>query len=200
MIFIFSKADKKDEIETILAKPEFQEYKERLQYLDKAVENVDQTKALLQRADAMYANNFSFKFASVLRRRSVQCADQILSDMGRASLNDVKNLLVVGDGGKKDFIDFLAERFRTSIAGPNVYGLVDEIPQPAANAPPPDASIARESMVLPTLFPSGDGRRSGKARRHRAVGRQCFCWCCPPTATLASVEEESRNSKCRLAA
>ncbi len=142
LIFIFSKADKKDEIEAILSKPEFQEYKERLRYLDKAVENVDQTNTLLQKADEMYANNFSFKFASVLRRRSVQCADQILSDMGKASLNDVKNLLVVGDGGKKDFIDFLAERFRTSIAGPNVYDLVDEIPQAAANAPPVDASLA----------------------------------------------------------
>ncbi len=142
LIFIFSKADKKEEIEAILAKPEFQEYKERLQYLDKAVENVDQTNALLQKADEMYANNFSFKFASVLRRRSVQSADQILSDMGKASLNDVKNLLVVGDGGKKDFIDFLAERFRTTIAGPNVYDLVDEIPPPPVNAPPVDTSMA----------------------------------------------------------
>lgn len=142
LIFIFSKADKKEEIEEILRKPEFQEYKERLQYLDKAVNNVDQTNTLLQRADAMYANNFSFKFASILRRRTVQCTDQILSDMGKASLNDVKNLLVVGDGGKKDFIDFLAERFRTTIAGPNIYDLVDEIPQPAANAPPVAPSMA----------------------------------------------------------
>jgi hypothetical protein len=142
LIFIFSKADKKEEIEAILAKPEFQEYKERVRYLDKAVENVDQTNTLLQRADEMYANNFSFKFASVLRRRSVQCADEILSDMGKASLNDVKNLLVVGHGGKKDFIDFLAERFRTTLAGPNVYDLVDEIPQPAANAPPVEATLA----------------------------------------------------------
>jgi hypothetical protein len=141
LIFIFSKADKKEEIEAILAKPEFQEYKERVQYLDKAVENVDQTNALLQKADEMYANNFSFKFASALRRRSVQCADQILSDMGKASLNDVKNLLLVGEGGKKDLVDFLAERFRTSLAGPNVYDLVDEIPEAAANAAPADASL-----------------------------------------------------------
>src|ERR1700733_14676484 len=66
LIFIFSKADKKEEIDAILAKPEFQEYKERLQYLDKAVNDVDQTGVLLQKADEMYANNFSFKFASVL--------------------------------------------------------------------------------------------------------------------------------------
>jgi hypothetical protein len=158
LIFIFSKADKKDEIEAVMAKAEFQQYKERLQYLDKAVDGVDQTGILLQKADQMYASNFSFKFASVLRRRSVQCADQILSDMGRASLNDVKNLLVVGDGGKKDFIDFLAERFRTSIAGPNVYGLVEEIPPPHANAPAPDTVMASKIWSYRLYFnqPTGD--------------------------------------------
>jgi len=156
LIFIFSKADKKEEIEAILAKPEFQEYKERLQYLDKAVENVDQTNTLLQRADAMYASNFSFKFASILRRRSVQCADQILSDMGKASLNDVKNLLVVGDGGKKDFIDFLAERFRTTIAGPNVYNLVEQIPD-SGTSPAIDATLASKVWSYRLYFQQENG-------------------------------------------
>jgi hypothetical protein len=128
LVFIFSKADKKEEIEAILAKPEFQQFKERLRYLDKATPEGDQTDTLLQNADRMYAENFSFKFAGELRRRSVQCADQVLADMGRASLNDVKNLLVVGDGGKKDLIDFLAERFRTAIASRKIYDLVDQIP------------------------------------------------------------------------
>jgi hypothetical protein len=156
LIFIFSKADKKEEIEAILSKPEFQEYKERLQYLDKAVDNVDQTNALLQKADEMYANNFSFQFASVLRRRSVQCADQILSDMGKASLNDVKNLLVVGEGGKKDFIDFLAERFRATIAGPNVYDLVERIPASAA-APAIDATLASKVWSYRLYFQQETG-------------------------------------------
>jgi hypothetical protein len=129
LVFIFSSADKEDEIRAVMAKHEFIRYKERLQYLDKAKDGIDQTGILLQRADEMYGNNFSFKFASILRRKSVQCADQILSEMGRASLNDVKNLIVVGHGGKKDFVDFLAERFRTSIAGRNVYDLVDQIPE-----------------------------------------------------------------------
>jgi hypothetical protein len=156
LIFIFSKADKKEEIEVILAKPEFQQYKERLQYLDKAIENIDQTNTLLQRADAMYASNFSFKFASILRRRSVQCADQILSDMGKASLNDVKNLLVVGDGGKKDFIDFLAERFRTTIAGPNVYDLVEQIPDSGAS-PAIDATLASKVWSYRLYFQQETG-------------------------------------------
>jgi hypothetical protein len=134
LVFIFSKADKKVEIEQILAKPEFQPYKERLKYLDKATPEGDQTDTLLQSADQMYANNFSFKFAGDLRRLSVQCSDKILSDMGRVSLNDVKNLLLVGHGEKKDFIDFLAERFRASIAGPNIYDLVQQIPDSNAGA------------------------------------------------------------------
>jgi hypothetical protein len=142
LVFIFSKADKQAEIEEILAKPEFQPYKERLKYLDKSTPEGDQTATLLQNADQMYASNFSFKFAGVLRRRSVQCADQILSDMGKASLNDVKNLLVVGDGGKKDFVDFLAERFRTSLAGHSVYDGLEGVQAPAADAPAPAESLA----------------------------------------------------------
>src|SRR6185437_1714716 len=132
LVFIFSRADKEAEIRQVMAKPEFQGYKERLLYLDKAKNGADQTNVLLQKADELYASNFSFRFASLLRTQSVQCADQILSDMGRASLNDVKNLLVVGHGGKKDFVDFLAERFRTSIAGRSVYDLIAQIPEVAA--------------------------------------------------------------------
>jgi hypothetical protein len=157
LVFIFSRADKEDEIRAVMAKAELHDYKERLLYLDKAKDGVDQTSLLLQKADEMYESNFSFKFASVLRRRSVQCADQILSDMGRASLNDVKNLLVVGDGGKKDFIDFLAERFRTSIAGPNVYTLVEQIPPPAADAPAPDPSIAAKVWSYRLYFQQDTG-------------------------------------------
>jgi hypothetical protein len=156
LVFIFSKADKKAEIEVILAKPEFQQYKERLKYLDKSTPEGEQTDALLQNAERMYAENFSFKFAGVLRRRSVQCADQILSDMGRASLNDVKNLLVVGHGGKKDFIDFLAERFRTSIAGPNLYDLVEQIPDSAA-APAIDATLASKVWSYRLYFQQETG-------------------------------------------
>jgi hypothetical protein len=157
LVFIFSKADKQTEIESILAKPEFQEFKERLQYLDKTVAGVDQTRALLQKAEEMYANNFSFRFASILRKKAVQCTDKILSDMGRASLNDVKNQVLIGDGGKKDFIDFLAERFRTAIAEKDVHELVDAIPEPGAGAAPPDASLAAKVWAYRLYFHSETG-------------------------------------------
>lgn len=142
LVFIFSGADKEQEIKVILAKPEFQEYKERLEYLNKNVSGTDQTNTLLQKAEEMYANNFSFRFASMLRKKAVQSTDKILSDMGKASLNDVKNDVVIGDGGKKDFIDFLTERFRTELAGKDIYDLVDQIPEPTAGATAPDEALA----------------------------------------------------------
>ena len=142
LVFIFSKADKKAEIEAILAKPEFQQYKERLEYLDKTVDGTDQTVALLLKAERMYADNFSFKFASTLRKKAIQSADKILSDMGKASLNDVKNHVVVGHGGKKDFVDFLTERFRASLAGKDIYDLVEEIPPLSTGTAAPDAELA----------------------------------------------------------
>jgi len=158
LVFVFSQADKKSEIEAILTKAEFQQYKERLEYLDKATETGDQTDLLLSRAEDMYAKNFSFRFASILRKTTVQCTDQILSDMGRASLNDVKNLLLVGEGGKKDFIDFLAERFRTSIAGQALYDLVDQIPSPATQGSGSHESLASKVWSYRLYFhqPTGD--------------------------------------------
>ena len=152
LVFIFSGADKEQEIKAILDKPEFQEYKGRLEYLNKSENDTDQTSALLQKTEEMYANNFSFKFASVLRKKAVQSIDQILSDMGRVSLNDMKNHIAVGDGGKKDFIDFLTERFRTSLARKDIYDLVDQIPEPAAGTPAPDESLAAKLWSFRLYF------------------------------------------------
>ena len=157
LVFIFSKADKKSEIETILTKPEFREYKGRLHYLDKAIDNVDQTTTLLHEAKQFYESNFSFRFANILRRKAAQTMDKILSDMGKASLNDVKNLVVIGDSGKKDFIDFLTEKFRSSMASRDIYDLVDEIPQLPPGAPTPDNSIVKRMWSYRLYFQRDTG-------------------------------------------
>ncbi len=142
LVFIFSKADKKTEIDAILAKPEFQEYKERLSYLDKTVGGVDQTNTLLQKAEEMYANNFSFRFASELRKKSVQIMDKILSELGRATLSDVKNYLKLEEGSeKRDMVDFIAERFRAGLVTAKIPDLEpEEIGRTNPAIQPPDNS------------------------------------------------------------
>jgi hypothetical protein len=144
LVFIFSKADKKDEIAAVLAKPEFAEYKERLYYLDKTVDEVEQTTVLLQKTKELYERNFSFRFANSLRRKATQTMDKILSDMGKASLNDVKNHIAFGGGSKKDLVDFLTEKFRFILASRDIYELLDQISEPTQEITGLDESIVKK--------------------------------------------------------
>lgn len=156
LVFIFSGADKREEIERILQAPEFQPYKERIRYLDKAANGANQSATLLEEIQKVYQGNFSFTFAGLLRRNSAQTIDQILSDVGTASLNDVKNLIVGEEhGGKKDFVDFLAERFRASIANKDVYSFLDDVPR---SAEPVERSLAKSIWAYRLYFhqPPGD--------------------------------------------
>lgn len=157
LVFIFSKADKQEEIGRILAKPEFQIYKERLFYLDKAIDGNDQTTALLEKAEQLYQTNFSFRFAHVLRTKATQSMDKILSDMGKIFLNDVKNHIVIGDGGKRDFVDFITEKFRFALASKDIYELVEKIPEPAQDMPVPDAVAVKKMWSYRLYFQNETG-------------------------------------------
>jgi hypothetical protein len=143
LVFIFSNAGKQPEIEVILKKPEFVEYQGRLSYLDKIIGHDEQTNTLLQQAQSMYESNFSFRFANDLRRKAAQTMDKMLSDMGKASLNDIKNYIAIGDGSKKDFIDFLTENFRHSMASSDIYDLLDKL-QLTPEAPALDETLVKK--------------------------------------------------------
>ncbi|MGC1378229.1 MAG: hypothetical protein WA821_18505 [Anaerolineales bacterium] len=143
LVFIFSNAGKQPEIEAILKKTEFVEYQGRLSYLDKTIGHEEQTTALLQQAQSMYETNFSFRFANDLRRKAAQTMDKMLSDMGKASLNDIKNYIAIGDGSKKDFIDFLTENFRHSMASSDIYDLLDKL-QLTPGAPALDETLVKK--------------------------------------------------------
>ncbi|MEW5922370.1 MAG: hypothetical protein AB1746_00130 [Candidatus Zixiibacteriota bacterium] len=116
LIFIFSGADKQDEITAVLGKPEFKEFEKRLHFLDKTKNEEEQSNALITKAKELYDGNFSFRFAGRLRRMTMQVMDGVLSDLGRATLNELKNYLNMEDSGdKRDLVDFVAERFRSGL-------------------------------------------------------------------------------------
>ncbi len=147
LVFIFSGADKERDIKTIIDKPEFQEYGGRLEYLNKSENDTDQINTLLQKAETMYANNFSFKFAGEFRKNAVQVMDKILSELGRATLSDIKNYLKLdGNGGKRNLIDFIAERFRAGLVTADIPDL-DSSMQAAATATPTDAQPVNNDLV-----------------------------------------------------
>ena len=142
LVFIFSGADMKDAILAVLAKPEFEPYKTRINYLNKEQDSVEQSAVLLKRTEGMYKGNFSFKFARDLRMLATNTIDSILIDMGRASLSDVSNHIGCKDETeKKDFVDFLSERFRATIASEALYALIDKLPDGSGK---PDPHLAAQ--------------------------------------------------------
>lgn len=171
LIFIFSGADKKDEILAVLERPDFLEFKGRIEYLDKAVDGVDQTTALLAKAEQMYGANFSFKFAGGLRKQSIRVMDKILSDLGRATVSDVKNYLAIEEAGaKRELVDFIAERFRAGLVAADFPELDTG---PAAAGQPPDQALVKKMwgyrLYLPndnTIDPATELVRRGDVIKH----------------------------------
>jgi hypothetical protein len=141
--FVFSKPDKTDEINAVLEKEEFKEYKTRLHYLDKTSGEEDQAAKLIADAEAMSTSNFSFQVAKDFRKKSLQIMDKILSDLGRATLSDIKNYLKLEDGeARRNLIDFVADRFRGGLVSSDVH-IPDFTPTPIAPGTVPDYDLIK---------------------------------------------------------
>lgn len=113
LIFIYSKSDTEEEIMDVMQEPAFKEYEGRLFSLSKDTENP--TAVLLKRAEECL-QNFSFQFASDLRKRTVQIMDRTLSELGRATLSDMKNYLKLEDGAtNRGLVDFIAGRLHSGL-------------------------------------------------------------------------------------
>ncbi|MCX6735795.1 MAG: hypothetical protein NTZ13_01805 [Candidatus Parcubacteria bacterium] len=132
LVFVFSKADREDEINAILSTPEFLEYQGRVSYLKKGDPAADNVNTLLEKANEMDKNNFSFKFAGRLRRESLKIMDRTLSDLGKATVSDIKNYLALEDGEEKHgLIDFIADRFRSGLVETDFPELTEAYTTPA---------------------------------------------------------------------
>lgn len=158
VVFVFSGADKEPEIRKMFGEQEFLEFQERLEYFDKSSHEGDQVDKLLAKAESMFSANFSFRFGNKLRVKAIQSIDTVLSEMGRASLNDIRNHIMMSDyGAKKDFIDFLTERFRAALAGEDLYKLTDEILASAGGAPVLDRELVIKLWSYRLYFNSSVG-------------------------------------------
>jgi hypothetical protein len=128
LLFIFSGADKEDEIKRVITSEKFERFKERLFYLDKKEGKSGQTDLLLTQVQSITEENFSFNFAKTVRNKALQSIDKFLSDIGKATLNDVKNNVFINKSVKKDFIDYLTENFKMNLSSTDIYNIVDQIP------------------------------------------------------------------------
>ena len=167
LVAIFSGVDKQAEIRAVLDKPDFKDFEKRIDFLDKTIEGAEQSNTLIQRAEEMYNSNFSFRFAGQLRRTSVQIMDNVLSDLGRATSNELKNYLNIDESnGKRDLVDFIAERFRSGLVKSNLPDLVGDS-QPQAG--PVDQEVLKRIWSHRLYLPNESGEYNGLVRRGDVV-------------------------------
>ena len=163
LVFIFSGVDKQDEINQILEKPEFIEYKKRRELLDKESNGKEQSSILIQKAEEMYKSNFSFRFAGQLRRTSLQIIDGVLSDLGRATSNELKNYLSIDESNeKRDFVNFVVERFKSGLVTADLPALEENEQQQAA---PIDNELLKRIWSHRLYLPSESVDYDGPVRR-----------------------------------
>lgn len=123
VIGIYTGADKKEEIESILAHSDFQPYLEtRIRMVEKGA--TDSVAKILEEVNSRFDSHFSFKLGQELKFNAVRALDSILADIGGMSFDE----FIWTFGDKKDkgknertitineFIEILSEKFRNNLS------------------------------------------------------------------------------------
>lgn len=114
LICIFTGKDNKHHLEGLIDSDKFKKFQRRVFLFHKDEENaVEKLKNIIIENEK---TNFSFSFGQKLRDSSLKATDKILVDLGKISVNQLGNYLKILEGNSRDFIDFITERFRTSIS------------------------------------------------------------------------------------
>lgn len=106
IIYIFTGADKKHEVDSLIQKEPFNLYKERIRVMHK--EDKNSVENMLKEVKKVYESSFSFKFGKELRSNALNSIEKILVELGKITIKEASNYFA----NKKDLIDFTAERFR----------------------------------------------------------------------------------------
>ena len=121
VVGIYTGADKKEEIDGILAQPEFQPFMEsRIRMVEKGA--VDSVSKILDEVNTRFDSHFSFKLGQELKFNAVKALDSILVDIGEMSFDE----FIWTFGHEKEenersitvneFIEILSEKFRNNLA------------------------------------------------------------------------------------
>ncbi len=117
VVGIYTGADKKEEIDVILALPKFQPYAERIQMVEKGAEN--SIAEILNVVNSRFESHFAFKFGQELKFNAVKALDSILVDIGKMSFDEFVWTFGHGRGTDKrsitinEFIEILSEKVKT---------------------------------------------------------------------------------------
>lgn len=112
IVFIYTREDQSHEIDKMIAEEEFKDYQGRLSIIHKESENsVDK---LLCKLKEKNEENFSFRFGKLLRNTSQNVINNILVQLGRASVDQIGHFLNFDheENDNTDLFQLIGERFK----------------------------------------------------------------------------------------
>lgn len=123
LISIYTRSDEKESVEKIIEE-DFKEYRNRITLIIKSDENSQQK--LMDWANELLINNFSFRFSKELRDHAHNSLENILIDFGKPTINDI--VWLFGDEDEehkrffhtKDLSDIIAEKLRNELLTKNL--------------------------------------------------------------------------------
>lgn len=155
IVFVYSGADKEDEIQELINSKPFEPFKNRIKFIDKV--GLESGKLpeeiLIKEVSDLRDDSFSFKFGTKIRQKSIEAVDRILVNLGKATLQDVSAYFRLTDDTKRDLVDFIGERFKSRLHGLNLEDLPDEAAAPAATY---DEKLAMELWANRLYFDPGE--------------------------------------------
>jgi hypothetical protein len=110
IVYIFTRTEKKHEVDSLIASSPFNNYEKRIRVIYK--EDKDSVKKMLAEIKKIYESSFSFRFSRELRAKALESVDKILVGLGNVALKETS----IYFEGKKDLIDFISERFKNYMA------------------------------------------------------------------------------------
>lgn len=112
LVFIYTGEDQKHEVDKMIEGEEFQKYRNRIYVSHK--EDGDSVDSLIKSLDKKNKENFSFKFVKNIRKVSNEIINEILNDLGSASVNQIGHFLSLDNDEEdhSDFLNVIAERYR----------------------------------------------------------------------------------------
>lgn len=155
VVFIFSGADKTEEIRTLIESERFKTFDNRIFLIDKNASDASgepPEEILLKKVNTIM-EYFSFKFGTKIRQKSMEAVDKILANLGKATLKDVSAYFKLTDDTKRDLVDFIGERFKNRLHGIDLEELPEETEVPAGTY---DEKLAKELWAERLYFDPGE--------------------------------------------
>ncbi|MBN1803302.1 MAG: hypothetical protein JW891_17455 [Candidatus Lokiarchaeota archaeon] len=116
LVGVFTKADKKDEVSTIIDSEDFNDFKERCFIIKKQM--TDSHNELYKQIEDK-SQYFSFFFGNKIKKEAAGSIESILSKLSNFTMDNIHEILHIQKDNINELIEFIGEKFKNNLSSVN---------------------------------------------------------------------------------